>query len=326
MLQDKVKTICDWPEPRKVKDIQSFLGFANFYRQFIFNYSNIVVPLTRLTRKDAPWDFSDVCRWSFNQLKEAFTTAPILAHFQPGTQLTVETNASDYAIAGILSITGSDDEIRPIMFYSHTLTAPKLNYDTHDKELLAIFEAFKSWRHYLEGPAFPIDIVTDHKNLEYFSTSKVLTRRQARWSEYLSSFNLIIRFRPGKLGAKPDALTRHWDVYPKEGDRGFTQVNPQNLRPVFTAEQLTDSLRATYLHAPVLRASALMDVEHLHTDVLANLPTNPIAKAHLSDTLNPRWSTNETGYLCLDGCMYIFVSSGISMTIPYQDTSVRTTH
>jgi len=111
MSQDKVKTICDWPEPRKVKDIQSFLGFANFYRRFIFNYSDIVVPLTRLTWKDALWDFSNVCRRSFNQLKEAFTTAPILTHFQPGTQLTVETDTSDYAIAGILSITGSDDEI-----------------------------------------------------------------------------------------------------------------------------------------------------------------------------------------------------------------------
>jgi len=246
-----------------------------------------VVPLTRLTRKDAPWDFSNICQWSFNQLKEAFTTAPILTHFQPGAQLTVETNTSDYMIAGILSITGSDDEIRPIAFYSCTLTVPELNYDTHDKELLAIFEAFKSWHHYFEGPAFPIDIVTDHKNLEYFSTSKVLTHRQARWSEYLSSFNLIICFQPGKLGTKPDTLTRHWDVYPKEGDRGFARVNPQNLQPVFTAEQLTDSLRVTYLHTPVLRASALMDIECLHTNILANLPTDPIIKAHLLDTLNP---------------------------------------
>jgi len=109
MSQDKVKTICDWPEPRKVKDIQSFLGFVNFYHRFIFNYSDIVVPLTRLTWKDAPWDFSDICRWSFNQLKKAFTTAPILTHFQPGTQLTVKTDALDYVIAGILSITGSDE-------------------------------------------------------------------------------------------------------------------------------------------------------------------------------------------------------------------------
>ena len=122
------------------------------------------------------------------------TTAPILTHYQPGTPITVETNASDYVIAGILSITCSDGEIWPVAFYSRTLTMPELNYDTHDKELLAIFEAFKTWRHYLEGSASPVDVVTDHKNLEYFSTSKVLTRWQARWSEYLCQFNLIIRF------------------------------------------------------------------------------------------------------------------------------------
>ena len=150
-----------------------------------------------------------------------------------------------------------------------------------------------------------MDVVTDHKNLEYFSTSKVLTCQQARWSEYLCQFNLIICFRPGKLGAKPDALTRQWDVYPKEGDRGFAQVNPQNLRLVFMAEQLSDSLRATYLEAPVLRASALMDVEHLHTDILTNLSTDPIAKAHLLDPSNPRWYTNEAGYLHLDGHIYV---------------------
>ena len=128
-----------------MKDIQSFLGFANFYCRFIFNYSDIVVPLTQLTQKDAHWNFSEDCRRSFNRLKEAFTTAPILTHYQPGAPITVETDASDYAIAGILSIACSDGEIQPVAFYSHTLTTPKLNYDTHDKELLAIFEAFKTW-------------------------------------------------------------------------------------------------------------------------------------------------------------------------------------
>jgi len=208
MSPDKIQTISDWPEPRKVKDIQSFLGFANFYRRFIFNYLDIVVPLTRLTRKDAPWNFSEDCRRSFNTLKHAFTTAPILTHFIPDTPIIVETDASDYAVAGILSITCTDGEIRPVAYYSRTLTAPELNYNTHNKELLAIFEAFRNWCHYLEGSTSPIDVVTDHKNLEYFSTSKVLSRRQARWSEFLSQFSLVIRFRPGKLSAKPDALTR----------------------------------------------------------------------------------------------------------------------
>jgi len=175
MSNAKVKTIQEWPEPKKIKDIQSFLGFANFYRCFIFNYSDIVIPLTWLTRKDTPWNFDDNCRKAFNTLKQAFTSAPILTHWVPDVQLIVETDASDYTLAAILSIMTKDNEIHPIAFHSQTFSAPELNYNVHDKELLAIFEAFKIWRHYLEGSASPIDVITDHKNLEYFSTTKVLT-------------------------------------------------------------------------------------------------------------------------------------------------------
>jgi len=221
MSTDKVKAISDWPEPCKVKDIQSFLGFANFYCCFIFNYSDIVIPLTQLTHKNIPWNFGEDCRSTFNLLKKAFTSAAILTHWVPDTPLTVETNALDYTIAEILSITGSDKVLRPVAYYSWTLSTPELNYDTHDKELLAIFKAFKHWQHYLEGSATLVDVVTDHKNLEYFSSSKVLTHCQAHWSEYC--------FCPGCLRAKPDALTRHWDVYPKEGDRDYARVNPHNL-------------------------------------------------------------------------------------------------
>jgi len=315
MSLDKIQTISDWPEPRKVKDIQSFLGFANFYRRFIFNYLDIVVPLTRLTQKDAPWNFSEDCRRSFNALKHAFTTTPILTHFIPDTPIIMETDASDYAVAGILSITCADGEIRPVAYYSRTLTALELNYDTHNKELLAIFKAFRNWCHYLEGSASPIDVVTDHKNLEYFSTSKVLSHRQAWWSEFLSQFNLIIRFRPGKLGAKLDALTRRWDVYPKEGDSGYARVNPQDLRPVFTQEQLTNSLRATYLEFPVLRAVAIMDVETLHSDILSALPSDPIAQIHLADPPDSRWSADEAGFLQLDGRIYVPDSDDLRLRV-----------
>ena len=196
-----------------MKDIQSFLGFANFYCCFIYNYSDIVVPLTCLTWKDAPWNFSADCRRSSNLLKEVFTSTPILTHYQPDAPIIVETNTSDYTIAGILSNICPNSEIRLVTFYSRTLTMPKLHYDTHDKELLAIFEAFCSRRHYLKGSASPVDVVIDHKNLVYFSTSKVLTWCQARWLEYLLQFNLVIRFRPGKLGAKPNVLTRRWDCW-----------------------------------------------------------------------------------------------------------------
>jgi len=179
MSNDKVKIIQDWPEPKKVKDIQSFLGFANFYHWFIFNYLDIVIPLTRLTRKDILWKFDSSCQDAFNSLKKAFTSIPILTHWIPNAQLIVETDALDYALAAILSIVNEDNEVYPVAFHSCTFTVAELNYDTHDKKLLAIFEVFKIWRHYLEGLVYSIGAVTDHKNLEYFSTTKVLTRRQA---------------------------------------------------------------------------------------------------------------------------------------------------
>ena len=104
---------------------------------------------------------------------------PILTHFVPGSPITIETNTSDYLITAILSVTCLDGKICPVAFFSQTLSAPELNYDTHDKELLTIFEAFKSWHHYLEGSPTPIDIIINHKNLEYFSTFKVLICQQA---------------------------------------------------------------------------------------------------------------------------------------------------
>ena len=135
-----------------------------------------------------------------------------------------------------------DGKIRPITFHSHILNLTELNYDTHDKELLAIFEAFKIWRHYLEGSQHIIDMVTDHKNLEYFATMKMLSRRQAHWSKYLSAFNLLVHFHSGKLRTKPDTLTHCSDMYPKKGDSDYARVNPQNFHPVFTMEQLASSL------------------------------------------------------------------------------------
>ena len=242
MSDAKVKTIQEWLEPKKIKNIQSFLGFANFYRCFIFNYSNIVILLTHLTRKNTSWNFDNKYRMVFNTLKQAFISAPILMHWVLDIQLVVETNVSDYALAAILFIMTKNNEIHPIAFHSQTFSTPELNYDVHDKELLAIFKAFKIWRHYLESSASPINVVMDHKNLEYFSTTKILMYRQARWSEYLSQFNLVIYFHPRHLGIKPDAFTRWWDVYPKGGDNGYASMNSHNFHLVFTHEQIAVSL------------------------------------------------------------------------------------
>lgn len=233
----KVQAILDWPAPRSIRELQSFLGFANFYRRFIDNYSGIVKPLTRLLRKDVVWAWSDECAKVFNLLKKCFTTAPILRHFDPNLPIILECDASDYAIAGIISqfdpVAG---DIRPVAFHTRTMINAELNYDIYDKELLAIVEGFKEWRAYLEGSQHTIQVYSDHNNLQYFTTTKQLSRRQARWSEYLSGFDFNIQYRAGRLGAKPDALTRRPDVYPK---KSFTaHANAFNNKVLIPPERL----------------------------------------------------------------------------------------
>jgi hypothetical protein len=305
MAKDKVQTILDWPEPWKVKDIQSFLGFANFYHQFIYGYSKITTPLTHLTQKNAPWNFDSKCRAAFDKLKEEFTHAPLLTHWVPDSQIVVKTDTLDYALAAILSIHSSDGKIHPIAFHSRSFNPVELNYDTHNKELLAIFEAFKHWCQYLEGSGTPVDVVTDHKNLEYFATTKLLTRRQARWSEFLSQFNMIIRFRPGKLGVKPDALTRCWDVYRKEGNSDFALANPSNLQPIFTQEQLSMSLRGTALATLIIRNTIIMDIQQLHNDICSSLTLDPLSSTHLPTPTAPNWTLDDSGLLCHHDRIYV---------------------
>ena len=190
----KVSMIQDWPKPRKVRDVQAFLGFANFYQRFIHDYSELTLPLNHLCKKCTTWHFGAEEAEAFWNLKKAFGSMPVLAHWALDLPMMVEKDASDCVIVGILSVTTNDGEIRPVAFYSCTLQSAEQNYNMHDKELLVIFEAFKTWCHYLEGLAKTINMVTDHKNLEYFTSTKKLTRRQARWLEFLSQFNLSVWF------------------------------------------------------------------------------------------------------------------------------------
>ena len=119
MDQVKSAAILASPTPHNIKEVQSFLGFANFYRRFILNFSEIVTPLTRPTCKDTPFKWEDKQQKAFNELKNAFYYAPILTHFDPNDPIVIETDASDYAIAAILSqISPKDGDIHPIAFYS----------------------------------------------------------------------------------------------------------------------------------------------------------------------------------------------------------------
>ena len=214
----KIETIKNWKTPSCLTDVQAFIGFGNFYRRFIRDFSGIISPMVNLTKKGVRFEWNQNCETSFQALKEAFTSAPILASFDWEKEVILETDASDYVSAGVLSQYGDDGILRPVAFFSKKHTTTECNYEIYDKELLAIIRCFEEWRPELEGAASPVKVITDHRNLEYFTTTKLLNRRQARWAEFLSRFNFKIIYRPGKQGVKPDALTRRSEDLPKEGD------------------------------------------------------------------------------------------------------------
>jgi hypothetical protein len=139
----KVTTIQEWPTPMNIKDVQSFLSFANFYQRFIRGYSTIVVPLTHLTRKNTTFIWDTACTDSFAALKHTFMTTPILRYFEYNHKAVVETNALDYVSAGILSQYDDRGILHPVTFFSKKHSPAECNYEIYNKELMAIVHAFK---------------------------------------------------------------------------------------------------------------------------------------------------------------------------------------
>ena len=204
----KVAAIQEWATPKSAFDIQVFLGLANFYRRFVKNYSKIATPLTALLKKNARFHWSKAAQAAFDELKARLMSGPILRHFDPAKACVIEADASDYALGGVCSQYDDEGRLHPVAFYSRKLLPAEMNYQIYDKELLAIVCAFKHWRHYLEFSASTTVVLTDHRNLEYFTTTRNLSRRQVRWSEVLSDYNFVIKYRPGSQNAAADSLSR----------------------------------------------------------------------------------------------------------------------
>ncbi|KAL5531446.1 hypothetical protein ACEPAG_4323 [Sanghuangporus baumii] len=151
----KLKAIHEWPVPKTKRQVRKFQGFCNFYRRFIKNYADTFTPIGDLIKKDRKFVWEEAQDKAFNSIKKAFETEVALAMPKPDKPYTLETNASDVAIGAVLQQEDDQGELRPLGFMSKTLTSTQRNYPTHDKEMLAIMEALKHWRHLLEGTKEP---------------------------------------------------------------------------------------------------------------------------------------------------------------------------
>lgn len=205
----KVEAVVRWQAPRRVKDVQRFLGFANFYRTFIPNYASLTVPLTNLLRKKVPFHWGSQQQAAFETLKRAFLTEPILRYPDPARPFVVETDASDVAIGAVLLQAAEDGGVLfPCAYLSRKLTPSERNYTIWEKELLAIKAAFEDWRHLLEGAQHPVEVRTDHKNLEHLRTARHLNQRQIRWSLFFARFHFRVTYIPSGSNQRADALSR----------------------------------------------------------------------------------------------------------------------
>lgn len=210
----KVKAIEDWPQPRTVSELRSFLGLANYYRRFVRNFTGIAMPLTALLKKEfaavktLPWGPAEA--EAFASLKQALVSAPVISAPDFSQPFLLKTDASDFAIGAVLAQVLEGEE-RVIAYESRKLAPAERNYLVHEKELLSIVHAFKLWRHYLQG-RLRFTVVTDNWAVKWIQTQPQLTQRQARWLELMQNYDFEVIHRPGATNVVADALSRRPDL------------------------------------------------------------------------------------------------------------------
>jgi len=200
----KVQAVQDWPKPETVTQVRSFIGFVNYFRRFIDHFADTARPLNELLRgarkKQAKVQWTSECQESFDKLKQALITAPVLAMPDFDKPFVVEADASDFCLGAVLLQDG-----HPVAYESRTLIPAERNYFAGERELCAVVHALKIWRCYLWGNKFTIK--SDHEPLKWLQSKGTLSPRQARWCEFLSAYDYVWVYKKGET-MMADALSR----------------------------------------------------------------------------------------------------------------------
>jgi hypothetical protein len=205
----KIKALNDWPVPKSLKELQSFVGLGNYYRRHVQMFADAIAPLTSITDKEpfeSQWNAE--CDAAFMKAKEYLTSAEVLALPDPTLPYIVRTDASNFAIGGSLHQVQGGEE-RVLAYESRKLSTTARNWPTHERELYAYFHCFHAWRHYLHGAEAIVQ--GDHKPLLHIKTQKDITAKQARWLSFLDTFDMKLEYLPGKMNIGPDGLSRRPD-------------------------------------------------------------------------------------------------------------------
>ncbi|UYV65014.1 K02A2.6-like [Cordylochernes scorpioides] len=232
---DQTETVRQWPVPRDVHQLRSFLGLCSYYRRFVPGFSNIARPLHRLTESGRPFSWTIDCERAMDKLKQAPSSPPMLAYPDPGEPFILDTDASNTGIGAVLSQT-QDGVERVIAYFSKTLSKPERNYCVTRRELLAIVKSTEHFHHYLYGQKFLLR--TDHAALRWLLNFKSPEGQLARWIQRLQEYDMEIQHRKGKSHGNADALSRRpCPVNCKHCSKAETQAE-LNIRQLSLAEEL----------------------------------------------------------------------------------------
>ena len=202
----KIDKVANWPIPTSKREVQQFLGLANYYRRFVGNFATIAKPLHKLTEKTVKFDWNTDCQAAFEELRQRLVTAPILAFPDLNQPFILDTDASDTGVGAVLSQVDDEGRERVIAYASKVLSKAERRYCVTRKELLAVVVFVQHFRPYLLGRRFTLR--TDHGSLTWLSQFKEPEGQLARWLERLQEFDFEIRHRPGKKHQNADALSR----------------------------------------------------------------------------------------------------------------------
>ena len=247
--QDKIDAVRAWKPPKNETEVRAFLGFANFYRRFVKNYSLIALPLSELTKNDVKFEWGDAQREAFQGLKEALCTAPVLLIPDPALPYTLNCDACAYAVGAVLQ-QDQGNGLQPVAYRSRKLTPAECNYDVREREFLAIVDACSHWRQYLHSDE-PFRLLTDHDSIKYHRTMPHLTGRLARWVEKLAEFNYTVEHIPGVQNVVADALSRRIDFKDDSAVLAAARIRRPDASPEqIELERRRNRAAAEESHAP----------------------------------------------------------------------------
>ena len=244
-----------WHTPTSRSELRTLLGTFGYWRPYIEKYAQITAPLTALTSEKCAWCWTTVHDDSLSALKQALLSSPVLMRPDQDKPFWVVTDASDFGVGASLEQEDDSYQRKPVAFFSHSLNPAERNYETYERELLALVLALRTWRHYLEGSSFKVVCHTDHKPLITFMNHQQESGRLIRWQQELTHFNLTVKHVAGSENIFADGLSRRPD-----------------LRVMLTS------------------ASAMLDP--VASQIVKEQRKEPFARKRMQDALHPRTITN----------------------------------